>query len=372
MVGNEDPSTLLANANKSFQGSIVLGMGFTFDDTNPDATPIAEMNRLLDKDSRNAERVFPYIGGEEINSSPTHAHHRYIINFGEMSEIEARQYEDLMAIVEQKVKPQRSLVKRDVYRNRWWQFAEKQTALYKAISQFDRVLVHAFVSKWMVFTFVPANVIVAGPHYVFVLSSYSCFASLQARSHETWARFFSATFKDDFRYTPSDCFNTFPFPLDWETNPTLETTGKAYYEFRADLMVRHDEGLTTTYNRFHDPDETNLDILKLRDLHAECDRAVLDAYGWQDIPTTCEFLLDYEDEDPEGTSKRKKPWRYRWPEEVHDEVLARLLKLNQERHIAEVRGHKAMGTLNQEKSQRSNKKPAKSQINATTIPGLEI
>jgi len=42
-------------------------------------------------------------------------------------------------------------------------------------------------------------------------------------------------------------------------------------------------------------------------------------------------LLDYEDEDPEGTSKRKKPWRYRWPEEVHDEVLARLLKLNQER-----------------------------------------
>ncbi len=135
----------------------------------------------------------------------------------------------------------------------------------------------------------------------------------------------------DLRYSASDCFETFPFPPDWENNPALEAAGKTYYEFRADLMVRHDEGLTTTYNRFHDPDETNPDILKLRELHAQMDRAVLDAYAWTDIPTDCEFLLDYEDEDPEGTSKRKKPWRYRWPEEIHDEVLARLLKLNQER-----------------------------------------
>ena len=79
------------------------------------------------------------------------------------------------------------------------------------------------------------------------------------------------------RYNPSDCFETFPFPIDWETNPTLETTGKTYYEFRAALMLRHNEGLTTTYNRFHDPEETNPDIFKLRELHAECDRAVLDA-----------------------------------------------------------------------------------------------
>jgi len=60
------------------------------------------------------------------------------------------------------------------------------------------------------------------------------------------------------------------------------------------------------------------------------DRAVLTAYGWTDIPTDCEFLLDYADDDDEG-SRRKKPWRYRWPDYVRDEVLARLLKLNQER-----------------------------------------
>ena len=48
------------------------------------------------------------------------------------------------------------------------------------------------------------------------------------------------------------------------------------------------------------------------------DRAVLDAYGWTDIPTDCEFLLDYEiDEKEWGT--RKKPYRYRWPDAVRDE-----------------------------------------------------
>ena len=63
------------------------------------------------------------------------------------------------------------------------------------------------------------------------------------------------------------------------------------------------------------------------------DQAVLDAYGWTDLVPSCEFLLDYEeDEDDEGgSSRRKKPWRYRWPDDVRDEVLARLLDLNTQR-----------------------------------------
>ena len=93
-------------------------------------------------------------------------------------------------------------------------------------------------------------------------------------------------------------------------------------------------GLTDLYNRFHDPDERDPDIVKLRDLHAAMDRAVLDAYGWTDIQPTCEFILDYEDDadDTDGQpSRKKKPWRYRWPDEVRDEVLGRLLELNAQR-----------------------------------------
>jgi hypothetical protein len=135
---------------------------------------------------------------------------------------------------------------------------------------------------------------------------------------------------DLLRYTPSDCFETFPFPDGWQTHRALEDVGKAYYEFRATLMVRSDEGLTKTYNRFHDPDESDPDILKLRELHTAMDRAVLDAYGWSDIKTDCEFLVDYEIDEEEWGSK-KKPYRYRWADEVRDEVLARLLELNAER-----------------------------------------
>src|SRR5262249_45927836 len=89
--GHENPAKLRANAGKSFQGSIILGMGFTFDDTDKDgvALPLGEMHRLIEKDERNQERIFPYIGGEEVNDSPTHAHHRYVINFGDMTEEEA-------------------------------------------------------------------------------------------------------------------------------------------------------------------------------------------------------------------------------------------------------------------------------------------
>ena len=141
--------------------------------------------------------------------------------------------------------------------------------------------------------------------------------------------------KDDMRYTPSDCFETFPFPEHFESNPSLESSGQTYYEFRANLMVRNNEGLTKTYNRFHDPDERSPDILRLRELHAAMDRAVLDAYGWTDLKPTCEFLLDYEededDDEPAGGRRRKKPWRYRWPDDFRDEVLARLLELNRQR-----------------------------------------
>ena len=136
--------------------------------------------------------------------------------------------------------------------------------------------------------------------------------------------------KDDLRYTPSDCFETFPFPEGWDRHPLLEEPGKEYYQFRAKLMVENNEGLTKIYNRFHDPEERSTKIAELRRLHAAMDRAVLDAYGWADISTDCEFLLDYEI-DEEEWGRKKKPLRYRWPDQVRDDVLARLMALNAQR-----------------------------------------
>ncbi|MDH6089324.1 Eco57I restriction-modification methylase domain-containing protein [Umezakia ovalisporum] len=341
---HDNPPPLLANADKSFQGSIVLGMGFTFDDDNLDATPIADMHRLIEKDSKNQERIFPYIGGEEVNSSPTHEHRRYVINFGDMTEEEAREYPDLMHIVEEKVKPERDKQKRDALRIKWWQYAEKRPGLVKAIAPLERVLVtNAQASMHLCFIFHAPNVVFANSLNIFPFQSYSTFAVLQSRIHETWARFFSSTLEDRLRYNPSDCFETFPFPENWEINSTLEAAGKQYYEYRAAMMVRHNQGLTTTYNRFHDPDEWSPEILQLRQLHQEMDKAVLNAYGWCDISIDCDFLLDYEEEEEvEHNTKpqKKKPWRYRWGEGIRDEILARLLQLNQQQSEAEILGGK--------------------------------
>jgi hypothetical protein len=180
---------------------------------------------------------------------------------------------------------------------------------------------------------------------------------------------------------------------------TLETIGKEYYEYRAQLMLRNNQGLTDTYNRFHNPQENHPDILKLRQLHTQMDLAVLKAYGWEDLDTTCGFALDYldldEDNDipPEAqdriasgdyffptaeeamhfeslisTGKRKLPWRYRWCETTHDEVLARLLDLNQSRYEEEILGGKTK--TNNSRSRGHPKSKGKSSANTPTIPGI--
>ncbi len=333
--GHGDPARLQANADKSFIGSYVLGMGFTFDDTDTAgvANPLWRMRELIAQNPRNAERIFPYIGGEEVNSSPTHTPHRYVINFGDMSEEEARQWPDLMHIVEEKVKPQRDNDKRDTRRKHWWRFGETTPALFAAIRGLERVLVIPRVTQHAGFAFLPQGMVFSEQLVVFALPTDAAFCLLQSRIHEVWARCFASSMKDDLRYTPSDCFETLSFPADFETNAQLEAIGAAYYDFRVQLMITNNEGLTRTYNRFHDPHERSPETKKLRELHDAMDRAVLDAYGWTDLTPTCEFLLDYEeDEDDEGSaSRRKKPWRYRWPDDLRDEVLARLLALNAQR-----------------------------------------
>ena len=81
-------------------------------------------------------------------------------------------------------------------------------------------------------------------------------------------------------------------------------------------MLARQEGLTKTYNRFHDPAEHSADIAELRRLHVEMDRAVLDAYGWSEVNL---------DHDFRGEGKEA---RYSLSEGVKEELLRRLLELN--------------------------------------------
>ena len=378
---NEDPAVLTSNLNHSFIGSYILGVGFTFDDTSLDkgASPVALIKNLNACDQRNSERIFPFLGGSEINDSPTHSHSRYVINFfdfplrredlgftwksaSESKKAELRRtgivpldypepvaadWPDLLDIVTARVRPERTRKNKDgifVLRSplpqRWWMFADKRPALYSELEPLEYAFALCQTSKYLGVVRLSPRQVFSHKVVVFPESSFSLFALLQSQQHIFWADFFGSTLEDRPVYTPSDCFETFPFPPDWENTPALEESGRAYYEFRAALMIRNDEGLTKTYNRFHDPEERSPDIAELRRLHAAMDRAVLDAYGWADIPTACEFLLDYEEDDEDESAgkkrKKKKPYRFRWPDETRDEVLARLLALNAERHAEEV------------------------------------
>ncbi len=359
--GHTDPAPLVANGGMSFIGSYVLGMGFTFDDTDTKgvASPIADMRRLIARDPRNAERIFPFIGGEELNDSPTQSHRRFVINFTGLSEDEARCWPDLLKIVEDRGRGTRASHSTAP----WWQFERPRVDLERAIRGMSKVLALSIVTKHLSFAFLPAKMVFAHRLCVFASESNALFGVLQSRLHEVWARFFSSTLEDRINYSPSDCFDTFPFSGNCDADQLLESVARRYYQFRAALMVRNNEGLTKTYNRFHDPNETSPDILKLRELHAAMDRTVLDAYGWTDLKPTWEFLLDYEEEEEDDVGqvanlplpgatdwqsvprRKKKPWRYRWPDEFRDEVLARLLELNKKRAEEEaVSGVAAEGT----------------------------
>ncbi|MCK4412562.1 MAG: N-6 DNA methylase, partial [Candidatus Eisenbacteria sp.] len=331
---DDDPRRLAENRDISFAGPKVDGPGFTFDDLNSEATPVDVARELIERSPRDSQVIRPMIGGQEMLTHPRQHHRRYVIDFSDMSEAEARRWPHLISILEEKVKSRRLAGR--LSRHPWWQFERTRPQMRAATAGLRRVLMHPFTSTNLAFAFVPSTTVVVTPHIVFANESDTLFCALQSRPHEIWARFFGSSMKDDLRYTPSDCFETFPFPENWEIHPALEAAGKECYEFRADLMVRNDEGLTKTYNRFHDPDERDPEILELRGLHAAMDRAVLDAYGWSDILTECQFLLDYEI-DEEDWGRRRKPWRYRWPDEVRDEVLARLLELNAARAREEAR-----------------------------------
>lgn len=340
--GDDSPSRLEWPADQYSQGSKIYGQGFLFDDDDRKANPTELMREILAVNPSASSRILPYLGGSEVNDHPSHAPHRHVIFLSDIrEEAELSQCPELTRVVRERVKPERDAlgenpVNRPLKR-RWWAYQAHRPGFYAAISGTSRVLAASEVSKHWAVTFLPTGMIYSHKLVLFRFEDTRAFALLQCRIHESWARFVSSSRGDGLNYAVSDCFATFPFPggdTSDATEVAMAGAGESYFSFRSALMARSQEGLTDAYNRFHDPDETSPDILKLRELHAAMDRAVLDAYGWTDLQPTCEFILDYEDDDDdEGTGgrKKKKPWRYRWPDEFRDEVLARLLELNAQR-----------------------------------------
>ena len=149
-----------------------------------------------------------------------------------------------------------------------------------------------------------------------------------------WLRKQASSLRTDIRYTPTDCFDTFPFPeREYKLRGDLKRLlaipefaeaariGAEYHEHRRQIMLARKLGLTKTYNLFHDPHCNDWDIVRLRELHAAMDRAILACYGWSDLDPGHGFY-----QNDRGQT------RFTVAPEARRELLSRLMELN--RNIA--------------------------------------
>lgn len=335
-----EPYDLSTNEDKVFQGSIFLGDGFLLNDD--------EADQLIRRDTRNAEVIFPIINGQELNNEPDQKPGRKIINFRNWSRERAEEYVEPFAIVEEKVKPFRATQNRPRNRDVWWVYAEHRPGLNRNLNGLGRCFAAAATTKYLNFSAAPTNQIFANTIYVFTTDRWDHYSVVQSTLHEVWARKYSGALKQDLRYSPSNCFETFAFPGNiWdEENETLAQIGEGYHEHRRQLMLMLWLGLTKIYNLFHDPElsveivqqtsgkdedlalEGYEGLLELRRLHVEMDNAVRDAYGWRDLDLGHGF---HEVE----TLPENDRTRYTISPAARKEVLKRLLSLNHQRAAEE-------------------------------------
>lgn len=346
------PFTLAANEGKSFTGSKIYGQGFIVEPQ--------EVQSLIEKNHRNKTVLFPYLRGEDITSLPDQSPEQWVINFHDwLLDVAhddpenpkgppyACDYQDCLTIVRERVKPERDCLRENAdglrRKKYWWQYGRIASSLEAAISGIKRVLVRARTANIHTVIFVK-NIWVYNENVVVFINC--SFPVIQSDIHDAWARNDSGSMRKDMQYTLSKCFDTFPFP--GETS-CLDEIENRYHTHRQTIMQIRQEGLTKTYNRFHNREETAADIQQLRELHVEMDNAVAAAYGWQDIDLGHDF------------HETKQGLRYTISETARREVLDRLLLLNHERYAEEV----AQGLHDKGKKKgKSGGKTAKKQVSS--------
>ena len=274
-----------------------------------------------------------------MDSHPTHEPSAWAIRFfdwpldresappGYSSHV-AKDFPDCLAIVEARVKPERTrrdengeFVVRDPMPRLWWIYGEKRPGLYAAISNLSHVLaVGTQATKYVAFAVLDKAMVFSHSLSIIADDSFETFAILHSSLHEVWARQYGGYNLALLRYSPTDLFDTFPFPPHAED---LERIGQAYHERRRNVMLTRQQGLTDTYNRFHDSGVNLGDIVRLRALHVEMDQAVAAAYGWSDLDLG------------HGFHETKQGVRYTISESARRTVLDRLLALNHKLHAEE-------------------------------------
>jgi hypothetical protein len=336
------PAVLRANQLQVFEGSKWVGDGFTLSESDAAI--------LLNQDPESRKVVVPLINGEDLNQKSLQQPGRYAVYFSDWPLETALRYRGAMDWLVCNVKAYRGAHAEPALRSKWWLFKRPTVALYKALKDKPICFAATATTKYLNFSRLPAATLFAHTIKVFTTDRWDLYAVVQSTLHEIWARKYSGTLKQDLRYSPSKCFETFAFPGDlWRIpHPELAEIGARYHEHRRRLMRELWLGLTDIYNLFHaqalspalvakiskkpaDVAQAGYEgLLELRRLHVALDTAVRDAYGWQDLDLGHDLV-------EVDTLPENDRVRFTLSPEARRELLRRLLVLNHERADAEKR-----------------------------------
>ncbi|MBI2503296.1 MAG: restriction endonuclease, partial [Candidatus Latescibacteria bacterium] len=341
-----EPKDLPENSSSIYQGSVTLGDGFLLSPS--------EASEMIGADNRNCEVVFPIINGAELNGRPDQTPGRWVISFFDWNIEKARSYSIPFSHVASTVQRERQAINdNERYKGakeKWWLFIWPRPELYTKVRPLRHCFVAARTTKHLNFSASPTNYVFTDAIYVFTTDRWDLYSVVQSTLHEVWARKYSGALETRLRYSPSDCFETFPFPESlWQTpNPALAALGEHYHEHRRALMRQLWLGLTDIYNLFHTRDLNPAlvakvskkpaeeaeagykGLLELRRLHRELDEALLAAYGWTGAVALGHGFHELE------TLPENDRVRYTISPDARKEVLRRLLALNHERAAAQV------------------------------------
>ncbi|MEH0416893.1 Eco57I restriction-modification methylase domain-containing protein [Streptomyces sp. B21-083] len=325
---------LVVNAALAYQGAIVLVIdGFS--------VPKDLAQEWISEESRYADVLAPLVNGQNLNSSPTFDAERWVINFYDWSEGEARSYPKPFSRLLREVKPEcekKDLKSYSGLMERWWQYWRPRGDLNRALSALQQCIVMTRHTHTVMPALVPTGPIFTEATVVFASSDSGLLAMLSGAMHYWWALDYGSTIKGDLRYTPTDVFETFVRPPITER---LREAGFQLNAYRREMMLARDMGLTATYNLVHDPDCQDEDIVELRRIHVEIDRATTEAYGWHDLldgsgqtppadPDHETFPLDH------GFHETDQGTRYTIGLLARTEIIDRLRQLNHQAYADEV------------------------------------
>ena len=129
--------------------------------------------------------------------------------------LNAQTYELPFAWVTRNVKLERDVNRRERTMKLWWLHGETRPGMRKALAPLTRYIITPRVSKYRLFSWMHNEVLADSATVVFARDDDYFFGVLHSRVHEVWARATGTQLREvesGFRYTPSTCFETFPFP----------------------------------------------------------------------------------------------------------------------------------------------------------------